>query len=379
MIEMAMTPKSTPYVATASEAERMTVSGRSILLVAPKAPPYGGMAVQADLLEQKLRTDGNSVVFFPSNLPLPRWLWWIDAIPGIRPFVRSAVICCRLPAQIRRADVVHVLAASWIYFFLVVCPAIILSRAHGKRVVLNYRAGNAGEFFSCLGWAIKPIFKLADSVTAPSEFLAEIIRQRFSVKVDIVPNISDRSAFQYRKRTVFQPKLLSTRHLEEIYDIESVLRAFRLIQEKHAAASLWIAGTGSQEEYLRSLVARWKLQHVRFLGNIAHRDLPAIYDQCDVLLNASRVDNFPGALLEASAAGLVVVTTAAGGIPFMYKDGETALLAEPGNWQELATAVQKVLASPSLGAKLVSEAVILAQRCEWKNIRTGLYRSYGFV
>ena len=88
-----------------------------------------------------------------------------------------------------------------------------------------------------------------------------------------------------------------------MYDIEAVLQAFRSVQRWHPAASLWIAGTGSEEARLRQLVATWELANVRFLGEMPHKELPAIYDECDVYLNASRVDNFPGALLEASAAG----------------------------------------------------------------------------
>ena len=69
---------------------------------------------------------------------------------------------------------------------------------------------------------------------------------------------------------------------------------------------------------------------MRFLGYVDRQKLPAIYSECDILLNASRVDNFPGSLLDASAAGLAVVSTNAGGIPFIYTDGENALLVEVG-------------------------------------------------
>jgi glycosyltransferase involved in cell wall biosynthesis len=216
-------------------------------------------------------------------------------------------------------------------------------------------------------------------VTAPSEFLAKLIREYFHMPVVIVPNVLDLKLFRYRERATVQPKLLVTRHLEKIYDVESVVRGFQLVQSRFPAATLWIAGTGSQEEVLRNLVATLNLNHVRFLGQVAHDDLPAIYDQCDICVNASRVDNFPGALLEASAAGMPIVSSRAGGIPFIYENRKNVLLWEPGDWQELATAVEELVLSPSLALQLSTEGMRLAQQFDWDSVRSSLYRAYGMA
>ena len=42
------------------------------------------------------------------------------------------------------------------------------------------------------------------------------------------------------------------------------------------------------------------------------------------------MDNFPGSLIEASAAGLAVVSTTAGGIPAMYENRRTAIFSRAG-------------------------------------------------
>jgi glycosyltransferase involved in cell wall biosynthesis len=270
-----------------------------------------------------------------------------------------------------------VLAASWLYFFLVVYPAVIVGKLRCKRVVLNYRGGEARQFFRWFGWAAKPLFAISDVVAVPSEFLAELIRDRFGTQALIVPNIVDSSAFRYRPRVGLQPKLLVTRHLEELYDIESVIRAFQKVQRNHPDASLWIAGTGSLEDYLRGMVKDWNLGNVRFLGHVAHQALPAIYDQCDIYLNASRADNFPGALLEASASGLVVISTAVGGIPFIYQDGKSALLVAPGDWEGLARGAETVLQEPSLALELCTQAVAIIRKCEWCDVSKALYKAYG--
>lgn len=351
---------------------------QKVLLVGPKFPPYGGVALQAELLLESMNRDGVSAVLAASNPEFSKGLGFLERLRGVRPLLRAVVFSWRLWRVLPRVYVVHILACSWLYFFLVVCPAVLLTRLRGKRIVVNYRGGEAREFFQWFGWLIRPIFKMADVITAPSDFLAEAIRASFGVPVRIVPNILKLSVFRYRQRVTFEPRMLVTRHLEEIYDIESVLKAFRVVQEHHPDASLWIAGTGSRERRLRDLVSTWNLRNVRFMGHVAHDDLAAVYDQCDILLNASRVDNFPGALLEASAAGLAVVSTGAGGIPFIYRDGKNALLVQPGDWLGLAGAVEKLLQSPSLGIALTAEAAIVARSCDWNEVRLSLYGAYGF-
>jgi len=336
------------------------------------------MALQAQLLQKMLQGDGIATVLFQSNFSLPKRLQFLERLPGVRTLVRSILIWSKLRKQVREVEVVHVLAASWLYFFLVVYPAVIVGRLSRKHVVLNYRGGEAGRFFQYWGWAAKPIFKLADVVTAPSEFLARVIGASMGVPVAIVSNILNTSIFKYHQRQAFKPRLLVARHLEKIYDIETVLKAFGRIQERYPDASLLIAGTGSLEKHLRQQAAAWGLRNATFLGPVAQHDLPALHDQCDIFLNASRVDNFPGALLEASAAGLVVISTCAGGIPFIYQHDRSALLVEPGDAEGLARAVETVLESPTLALRLTANALDLVRGCDWKQVRRSLYTAYRF-
>jgi L-malate glycosyltransferase len=349
-----------------------------VLLIAPTPPPYGGMALQAKLLAKMLEEDGVLVDLLGHTQPLPVPLRLLDRVSGLRTLLRAVIFYWRFWRRVRDVEVVHVLAASWLNFLLVVGPAVVMGRLRGKRIIVNYRGGNADNFLKYFGWLAKPAFEMADFVTAPSGFLAEVIQRRTGVSVSIVPNIINFSIFRYRERLEFHPKMLVTRHLEEMYGIETVLRAYQLILREYPAASLWIAGTGSQESRLRGLVSSWGLNDVRFLGYVDHKTLPSIYDQCDILLNASQVDNFPGSLLEASASGLAVISTNAGGIPFLYENGKDALLVEVGDWQALASEAIRAMRNPAMTRRLGSASLELCQRCEWSNVRRTLYRVYGF-
>jgi glycosyltransferase involved in cell wall biosynthesis len=348
-----------------------------VQLVGPVPPPYGGMALQAVLLQRLLRQDGMIADLLGHNEALCESLRFVERVPGLRTGIRAVRFYFRFWSRLREKDIVHILAASWVNFLLVVAPAVWMARLRGKRVILNYRAGDADHFLRWLGWFVQMFFRPANVVSAPSTFLADVIHKRLGVPVSIVPNIVNLSLFRFRERRLFQPKMLVTRHLEAIYDVECVLRAFQIVQETYPEASLWIAGTGSEGRRLQALTERWNLTGVRFLGHVAHAALAGLYDQCDILLNGSRVDNFPGSLIEASAAGLAVVSTKAGGIPAMYESGKNALLVEVGDWKALASEVVRLLQDQELARSLAAAGVELSRQCEWKNVRRALYAVYG--
>jgi phenylacetate-CoA ligase len=351
---------------------------RKVLLIGPKVPPYGGMAIQGQLMQQLMIEDGIEASYLASNLPFPNWLTFLDRFRGVRPFLRSLNFSVCLARMVGPMDAVHVLACSWLYFFLIACPAVVICRIRGKRVILNYRGGEADAFLRLFGFILRPVFRLAHLVTAPSTFLVEVLRRRVGVSVEIVPNIVNLSRFTFHRRSVLQPKMIVTRHLLKLYDIESVIRAFGQVQKSYTAASLVIVGTGDQEAALRQLVAELKLRNVEFLGYVPQEQLPTIYERCDILLNASHADNFPGSLVEAAASGLVVVSTGAGGIPYIFENDRSAILVKVGDWASLAEGVIRVLRDPQWAERLSQEALQDIQRYDWKNIRRRLYSIYGF-
>jgi glycosyltransferase involved in cell wall biosynthesis len=95
------------------------------------------------------------------------------------------------------------------------------------------------------------------------------------------------------------------------------------------------------------------------------------------LVDASRTDNSPVSLLEASIAGLAIVSTRVGGITDMYKDGSNALLVNPGDWVSMAKAVDRLLQSQSLALTVVANAAAdVGCICDWQAVRILLYKAY---
>ena len=75
-----------------------------------------------------------------------------------------------------------------------------------------------------------------------------------------------------------------------------------------------------------------------------------------VAVPSTRPDPFPNAALEAAAAGVPVVASASGGLPEMFRDGETGLLVEPGDAAALAVALRALADDPARARALGSAA-----------------------
>ena len=127
---------------------------------------------------------------------------------------------------------------------------------------------------------------------------------------------------------------------------------------------------------LERLASELGLQNVTFVGRVAPSEMPALYDAADVYLNGSDIDNMPGSIIEAYSAGLPVVTTDAGGIPYILTDGETGLLVPRGDHEAMAAGALRLLADDALAARLTEGARRACLKYSWPAVRDEWLRLY---
>ncbi|MEW6443436.1 MAG: glycosyltransferase [bacterium] len=108
---------------------------------------------------------------------------------------------------------------------------------------------------------------------------------------------------------------------------------------------LAIFGDGPREESLKGLAARMGIA-ARVLFPGWKEDLPRYLSGLDLFALPSRSEVAPFVLLQSMALGIPVVATRVGGVPEMVLDGETGLLTEEGNAQEMAAAVRLLARDP---------------------------------
>jgi glycosyltransferase involved in cell wall biosynthesis len=343
---------------------------KTVCLISPFPPPYGGMAIQARKLITLLEEAGFEVNGVRTNTRFPDVLKWVTRVPGLRTLVNHVLFMVTLNKALKRADVVYFLSGFINFFWWVTYPALVQIKLSGKPVILSARGGDARRFFNRWGKLVAPIIRRIDVITTPSRFLQQAFEDAFDISPLIVPNIADLEQFTFRRREPLRPRLIVSRSLEEIYNVACVIRAFARMRERYSEATLAVVGDGSQREMLENLVKEMGLQKaVTFYGRVEHAQIQALYDENDIAVNASNVDNLPGTVLEAYACGLPIVSTRAGGIPYMVEDGVTGLLLDLDDDEALAARVIDLLEQPRLAQSLIANGRKEANKYSAANVR----------
>lgn len=357
----------------------MKTSGASLALVGPVPPPFGGMANQVTLLLCMLRSAGVVVTPVSTNRSTPALERLLAGIPGIRTAVRELFFLARLWRGGQRSEVLHVIACSHMYFFLHVVPAVLAARLLGRRVVVNYRGGEAARFFGSLGKFWLPVLRRADTVTVPSGYLQDVF-QGLGVEAKIVPNIVETESCAAIPRRPDSPRrFVCTRNLEPYYDVETLVQAFCFVHEQLPDARLTLVGDGSRKPHIQRQLKALRLESdVILAGAVDPSRVPGHLAAADIFVNASVVDNYPNAILEAFACGLPVVTTSAGGIPYLVKDEVNGLLVKPRDPKALGEGMIRLAMDSELYARLAEQGEHTAKQHSWAAIWPLLRKAYGW-
>ena len=346
-----------------------------VLIVAPSFDILGGQSVQAARLLERLRQEPLlQVGFLPINPRLPGVLRRLQAIKYVRTVVTSIAYIWSLIWRVRKYDVIHVFSASYFSFVLAPTPAILIGKLFRRKVLLNYHSGEAEDHLRRWRSAIA-IIRLADSIVVPSEYLVSVFAS-FGLKTQAIFNLVDLNKFRFRSRVPLRPVFLSNRNFESHYGVDYVLRAFAIIQSHVPSAELTIAGDGSLRHPLESLAVELGLKNTDFIGRVDPEAIAAVYDAADIYLNGSTIDNQPLSIIEAFCCGLPIVTTGAGGIPYMVRDGKTGLLVPCGDHAQMAERALRLLTDPDLAGQLTSEGRNECVKYQWQTVRDAWIKAY---
>jgi phosphatidylinositol glycan class A protein len=110
-----------------------------------------------------------------------------------------------------------------------------------------------------------------------------------------------------------------------------------------------IGGDGPKKDLLEEIIKTERLDsRVTLIGEVKHDHVRDILVQGQIFLNCSLTEAFCVSLIEAAAAGLLVVSTRVGGVPEVLPP-EMLVLADPspqGVLSAIDTAVERVVNSP---------------------------------
>ncbi len=237
----------------------------------------------------------------------------------------------------RRADLVH---AHWL-----VSGAI--AALCGKPFVVQLW-GTDAELAARVRPLARAILRRAGLTICASSALAEAARSLGAGEVRVIPSGVDMAPDERREaepaEVLFVGRLSQEKGILELV-------------EAAAGMKLVIAGDGPLRERVPGA-----------LGFVAHDELGPLYRRAAVVACPSLREGFGVACLEAMAHGVPVVASAVGGLLDLVVDGETGLLAPPGDVSALRAALERLLADGELRARLGNAGRERAREFSWARV-----------
>jgi glycosyltransferase involved in cell wall biosynthesis len=272
-------------------------------------------------------------------------------------------------------------------------PAGMFKKKHTQvKYLLTLQEGDPPEQIERMMRPVAGLFRnaftRADELQAIStSLLSWGTRMGFKGSSHVIPNGADIAHFShvFSSEEVAEEKsrlgkkkgemyLVTTSRLVHKNAIDDVIRALSALPEN---VSFLVYGIGPDEANLRRLAAELSVSHrVRFMGHIAHTDMPLMLQACDIFIRPSRSEGMGNSFVEAMAAGIPVIATQEGGIRDFLYDEKRNVDKETTGWavgtdspEQIARAVTDILAHPEKVAVVKKNARVLVENgYNWNSI-----------
>lgn len=159
--------------------------------------------------------------------------------------------------------------------------------------------------------------------------------------------------------------------------VMTILEAYSMLECKE---KLVLVGRGSEEESIREFVKKRHLENrVEINGAIFGEKMDRIIERAKMILVPSEwYENGAFVALQALAKGKIVIASDIAGLSEIIQDGETGFLAEPGNPESFARAIEKVNSLSKEDYENMSNHVVeyAKKRCDVKVYVTELVKLY---
>ena len=329
-----------------------------ILLISNFEEGVGGISVQVSVLRDKLRGEG----------------YTCDILSTKGSTAKRIKTTLALLSKGRKYDVFHIHACSDRGFL----PAILginIGRLLKKRIVLTFHGGGAEGFFKRKQGLVKRYLSRTSANIVLSGFIGRVFDQ-YGIPYTVIPNMLESDDSAFRARTEIKPKFIGIRSFTETYNIKCTLKAFDAVLKKYPDASLTLLGDGPLRAELEQYVSDHRLQNVTFVGQVPNTEIYRYLNDADIMVSSSRFDNMPVSVLEGFKAGLLVISSNVGGVPYMIEDGKNGLLFDSDNDAQMAGKMIAAVEHPEASLRMIENARHCLDDYKWENCRGKLLALY---
>lgn len=203
-----------------------------------------------------------------------------------------------------------------------------------------------------------------DGVITPSDFTKNLVDRMLKRHVDMLvahPGLNI-SGLDEKRGHIDEGEsklnLLFVGYIIQRKGVDTLVRALDILVKSSNMKNLLLHVVGDTERDrnffrgIKEYCERAGIEdHIIFHGRVSEQDLRNLYKTADIFVFPSLWEGFGIVLAEAMSYGLPIVTTDAGAIPYLVKDGQNGFLVPPQDPEKLARSIEMLVASPGLMAE----------------------------
>ncbi len=170
--------------------------------------------------------------------------------------------------------------------------------------------------------------------------------------------------------------LLSVGKLHPRKNLILQLEMIKRLSERNNQIHLLIVGNGQQEEELLNMARNLGISdNIIFAGSVIE-ELPEYYSGSDIFIFTAKKEPYGLVVIEAMAAGKPVIVPDEGGPTETVIDGQTGLIYEQGNIDDLCQKVQSLIDNPEKRRQMGENGKARALMFSWDNFYEKLKESW---
>ncbi len=324
----------------------------------------GFVATEADVDYFKI---SDNVYVYPTN-SLSRWLYGFDASQIAKGIIKQRwqgnVQNCLVSSQ-------DPFESGWI--------ARRIKKKFKLRLLVQIHTDLFSQFFkeesvlnSMRFWMAKSVMHDADCVRVVSRRIKQALHKLWNVpheRIFVLPIYVDAEKIRqapvnvdlHQKYPQFDFICLVASRFSKEKNIPMAIKAFKKVVKEHPGAGLIIVGKGPEENKILKKI-RWVGLSKNIVMENWSDDLISYYKSADLFLLTSNYEGYGMSVVEAMAAGCLVIMTGVGLAGDLLKHGYNGLTVFPQRPDMLAEMILSVLKDPQSAEGLVANT--------WGIIRT---------
>ncbi|MRI63676.1 glycosyltransferase family 1 protein [Ornithobacterium rhinotracheale] len=324
---------------------------------------YGGEIQLADLLHNLKKLDVESAVFCYSHTPIEQHC----NENGFKVYAQKKTNILNLAKSLKKLisendiEVLHIHTSKFLTLFVI---ADFLYNLKVKCIYSKKLQSKGGTILSSFKYNNRSVKYIIAVSQAIAESLKKVIKPQNQHKIKVIydgiPMEIPSAEFNLKEKFNIKEKFLigSIANHTEQKDLPTTILSLNYLVNHLKYKNVHLVQIGRETEHtpeLKKMVEKLNLaQNISFLGSI--EEAKRYISQFDLFLITSNREGGPLTVYEAFLQKTPVVSTKVGVVPEVIENGKNGLLAEIGDYQNLAKSIKTLLDSNTLSKEFAQRS-----------------------